>query len=126
MIKSICCIGAGYVGGPTMAVIAQKCPHINVTVVDLNEARIQAWNDSDPTENFADLTRAQQTVLFSRTFHQGVGMPATSVAQGFYSAALQGRWVQAETALRAYDVTAKWYKSRVGAEANLLLKERSK
>lgn len=46
-IKNICCIGAGYVGGPTMAVIAQKCPHINVTVVDLNEARIQAWNDSD-------------------------------------------------------------------------------
>ena len=46
-IKSICCIGAGYVGGPTMAVIAQKCPHIKVTVVDLNEARIAAWNDSD-------------------------------------------------------------------------------
>lgn len=47
MIKNICCIGAGYVGGPTMAVIAQKCPHINVTVVDLNEKRIAAWNDSD-------------------------------------------------------------------------------
>lgn len=47
MIKNICCIGAGYVGGPTMAVIAQKCPHIKVTVVDLNEARINAWNDSD-------------------------------------------------------------------------------
>lgn len=46
-IKNICCIGAGYVGGPTMAVIAQKCPHINVTVVDINEQRIQAWNDSD-------------------------------------------------------------------------------
>lgn len=46
-IKSICCIGAGYVGGPTMAVIAQKCPHIKVTVVDLNEARIAAWNDID-------------------------------------------------------------------------------
>ena len=44
-IKSICCIGAGYVGGPTMAVIAQKCPHIKVTVVDSNEARIAAWND---------------------------------------------------------------------------------
>lgn len=36
MIKNICCIGAGYVGGPTMAVIAHKCPHIKVTVVDLN------------------------------------------------------------------------------------------
>lgn len=47
MIKNICCIGAGYVGGPTMAVIAQKCPHIKVTVVDLNEKRIAAWNDKD-------------------------------------------------------------------------------
>ena len=46
-INSICCIGAGYVGGPTMAVIAQKCPHIKVTVVDLNESRIAAWNDND-------------------------------------------------------------------------------
>lgn len=44
MIKNICCIGAGYVGGPTMAVIAQKCPHIKVTVVDLNEERINSWN----------------------------------------------------------------------------------
>ena len=46
-IKNICCIGAGYVGGPTMAVIAQKCPEINVTVVDINESRIAAWNDKD-------------------------------------------------------------------------------
>jgi UDPglucose 6-dehydrogenase len=44
-IKNICCIGAGYVGGPTMAVIAQKCPKVNVTVVDINEKRIAAWND---------------------------------------------------------------------------------
>ena len=40
----VCCIGAGYVGGPTMAVIAQKCPHIEVTVVDINEDRIAEWN----------------------------------------------------------------------------------
>ena len=46
-ITNICCIGAGYVGGPTMAVIAQKCPHIKVTVVDLNEQRIAKWNDAD-------------------------------------------------------------------------------
>lgn len=46
-ITKICCIGAGYVGGPTMAVIAQKCPDIQVTVVDLNEERIAAWNDAD-------------------------------------------------------------------------------
>ena len=43
-IKNICCIGAGYVGGPTMAVIALKCPDIKVTVVDLNPQRIAAWN----------------------------------------------------------------------------------
>ncbi|MCC4214259.1 nucleotide sugar dehydrogenase [Leeuwenhoekiella parthenopeia] len=46
-IKNICCIGAGYVGGPTMAVIAQKAPGIKVTVVDINEKRIAAWNDAD-------------------------------------------------------------------------------
>ncbi|MDD4728828.1 MAG: UDP-glucose 6-dehydrogenase [Dysgonamonadaceae bacterium] len=44
-ITNICCIGAGYVGGPTMSVIAQKCPDIKVTVVDINENRIKAWND---------------------------------------------------------------------------------
>ena len=46
-IKNICCIGAGYVGGPTMAVIADKCPHINVKVVDINSDRINAWNSED-------------------------------------------------------------------------------
>lgn len=46
-IKNITCIGAGYVGGPTMSVIAQKNPDINVTVVDLNVDRIKAWNDED-------------------------------------------------------------------------------
>ncbi len=46
-IKNICCIGAGYVGGPTMSVIALKCPHIKVNVVDINEERINAWNDSN-------------------------------------------------------------------------------
>ena len=48
-IKNICCIGAGYVGGPTMAVIALKCPDIKVTVVDLNAERIALWNG--PLEN---------------------------------------------------------------------------
>ena len=46
-VKNICCIGAGYVGGPTMAIIAQKSPEITVTVVDINEKRIAAWNDAD-------------------------------------------------------------------------------
>jgi len=43
-IRKICCIGAGYVGGPTMAMIAKQCPDIQVHVVDINEKRIQAWN----------------------------------------------------------------------------------
>ena len=46
-VQRICCIGAGYVGGPTMAVIADRCPEVQVTVVDLNQARIDAWNDED-------------------------------------------------------------------------------
>ncbi len=47
IINSITCIGAGYVGGPTMAVIARNCPDIKVTVVDVNEQRIADWNDSN-------------------------------------------------------------------------------
>ena len=43
-IKNICCIGAGYVGGPTMAVIALKCPEININVVDNNQDKIYSWN----------------------------------------------------------------------------------
>merc|ERR1739838_1281187 len=43
-INEICCIGAGYVGGPTCSVIAYRCPHIKVTVVDINQDRIDAWN----------------------------------------------------------------------------------
>ncbi|MEJ5145935.1 nucleotide sugar dehydrogenase [Sphingobacterium sp. MYb388] len=46
-IKKIACIGAGYVGGPTMSVIAQKNPNVTITVVDLNQVRIDAWNDAD-------------------------------------------------------------------------------
>lgn len=46
-ITNICCIGAGYVGGPTMSIIAKQCPEIKVTVVDLNEKRIAAWNHPD-------------------------------------------------------------------------------
>ncbi len=46
-ISRICCLGAGYVGGPTMAMIAKKCPDIRVDVVDLNEQRIAAWNSDE-------------------------------------------------------------------------------
>ncbi len=46
-IKNICCEGAGYVGCQTMAVIAEKCPHIKVTVVDINIKCIARWNEKD-------------------------------------------------------------------------------
>merc|ERR1712241_806198 len=46
-LHKICCIGAGYVGGPTCATIALKCPHVQVTIVDLNATRIAAWNSDD-------------------------------------------------------------------------------
>lgn len=46
-VRKICCIGAGYVGGPTCAVIASKCPEISVTVVDLSQTRIDQWNSDN-------------------------------------------------------------------------------
>lgn len=46
-VRKICCIGAGYVGGPTCSMIAQRCPHIQVTIVDVNPVRIAAWNSDD-------------------------------------------------------------------------------
>jgi len=51
-IKTIACLGAGYVGGPTMAVIAKCCPHIKCIVVDVNESRINAWNSDKCVGNF--------------------------------------------------------------------------
>ena len=47
MAKTIVCIGAGYVGGPTMAVIAKKCPDYKVIIVDINEERIKAWQSDE-------------------------------------------------------------------------------
>lgn len=46
-ITKICCIGAGYVGGPTMSVLAQQNPQVQITVVDINEDRIASWNDDN-------------------------------------------------------------------------------
>ncbi len=45
--KKIVCIGAGYVGGPTMTIIANKCPNYKVTIVDISKPRIDAWNSDD-------------------------------------------------------------------------------
>ena len=45
-VKKIVCVGAGYVGGPTMTVIANKCPNYKITVVDISQQRIDAWNSN--------------------------------------------------------------------------------
>ena len=49
-VRKICCVGAGYVGGPTMAVIADHCSDIKINVVDRNEERIRSWNNNDLTK----------------------------------------------------------------------------
>ena len=46
----VLCIGAGYVGGPTMAVIADRCPHVKVSVTDINRDRIDAWNSDNASD----------------------------------------------------------------------------
>ena len=46
-IKNICCIGAGCVGGPSMAIGAEKCPNLKVVVLDINEDKIKAWNNNN-------------------------------------------------------------------------------
>lgn len=43
----VCCLGAGYVGGPTMVVMAQNCPNIKVIVADINPKQIQRWNSKE-------------------------------------------------------------------------------
>merc|ERR1719400_2471698 len=69
-MHNICCIGAGYVGGPTCATIALKCPHVKVTIVDLNEARIAAWNSEElpiyePNLDFVVKTCRGKNLFFS-------------------------------------------------------------
>ena len=58
VVKNVCCIGAGYVGGPTCSVIAWKCPDIQVHVVDKSEMRIKQWNsDKLPIYEVSNIMR---------------------------------------------------------------------
>jgi UDPglucose 6-dehydrogenase len=75
--KRILCIGAGYVGGPTMAMIAAKCPDCRVTVVDINPERIAAWNSDDLPiyePGLAELVRATRggNLFFSTDIERGI------------------------------------------------------
>jgi hypothetical protein len=80
------------------------------------------WNERMPPggTKFEQLTTNQQTVIFSRTYQQGKGMPDSDVAQDFYEAAQSGDWAKAKQKLQDYDVKADWYKKRVKSEADLL------
>jgi len=73
----ICCIGAGYVGGPTMAMIALKAPDIEVNVVDMNTARIAAWNSDtmpiyEPGLEDVVKQRRGKNLFFSTDVHGGI------------------------------------------------------
>ena len=74
----IVCIGAGYVGGPTMAQIAMKCPELEVAVVDINESRIKAWNSDtlpiyEPGLMETVLACRGRNLFFSTNTHKHVG-----------------------------------------------------
>jgi len=66
--KKILCIGAGYVGGPTMAIIAKKCPQYQVKIVDINEARIAAWNSNNLPVYEPGLTEIVESVRGKNLF----------------------------------------------------------
>lgn len=73
----ICCIGAGYVGGPTMAMIALKAPDIEVRVVDMNAARIAAWNSDtlpiyEPGLDEVVKERRGKNLIFSTDVHGAI------------------------------------------------------
>jgi UDPglucose 6-dehydrogenase len=74
--KRILCIGAGYVGGPTMAVIAMKCPRYSVTVVDVDQARVDAWNSGKPPIYEPDLDEVLRQGLGRNLFF------TTDIARG--------------------------------------------
>ncbi len=76
-MKNICCIGAGYVGGPTMAMIAKQCPDLRVTVTDIDAKRIAAWGAGTPPiyePGLAEVVRAAlgRNLFFSTDIPQAI------------------------------------------------------
>ena len=100
--QKICCVGAGYVGGPTMAMIANKCPEIRIDVVDINEKRIAAWNSDElpiyepglsqlVTEardrNLFFSTETERAIKEADIIFISVNTPTKTYGQGAYRAA---------------------------------------
>jgi UDPglucose 6-dehydrogenase len=116
---NICCLGAGYVGGPTMAVMALKCPTVKVTVVDLNQDRIDAWNseklpiyepglkevvEAARGRNLFFTTDGQKAILESKMIFVSVPTPTKKYGTGAGKAADLKYW---ESAARQIAATAR-------------------
>jgi UDPglucose 6-dehydrogenase len=106
-MSNILCIGAGYVGGPTMAVIAKHCPQHRIVVVDINEARIAAWNSDrlpifEPgldevvrctrNQNLFFSTEIDQNIADADIIFVSVNTPTKSFGQGAGRAADLQYW----------------------------------
>lgn len=111
-IRNIACVGAGYVGGSTMAVIAEKCPEITVTVIDIDERKIAAWNsdklpiyepglqaivEKQRGKNLFYTTDAKSSVAAADLVFVAIGTPTKDHGTGAGKAAMLGYF---ETATR--------------------------
>ena len=116
-VNKICCIGAGYVGGPTMAVIALKCPELEVTVVDINKKRIDALSQIMHKDDHYRKARATIDNL------------KTLIPRQMFEINIQGcigAKVIASTSIKGFrkDVTAKLYGGDVTRKMKLLQKQK--
>ena len=107
MIKKICCIGAGYVGGPTMAVIALKCPDIQVNVVDINKDRINRWNNKNL--DLLPIYEPGLSEIISKT--RGVNL--------FFSTDVEKAIIESEMIFIAVNTPTKTYGEGKGMAADL-------
>ncbi len=120
--KNILCIGAGYVGGPTMAMIASKCPKYKVTVVDINEDRIRKWNsDNLPIyepgldeivkkvrgKNLFFSTELNKHIRENRIIFVSVNTPTKTFGQGAGKAADLQYWEKTARQILANSTTPK-------------------
>jgi len=120
--KNILCIGAGYVGGPTMAMIARKCPQYKVTVVDIDKEKIKAWNSSNLPifepgldeivkksrgKNLYFSTEIEKGIEESQIIFVSVNTPTKTFGQGAGRAADLQYWEKTAREILAYSGSSK-------------------
>jgi len=110
MKRNILCIGAGYVGGPTMAVIADRCPEYRVQVADINEARIRAWQSGEPPIYEPGLKE-----LLQRTLHRNL----------FFTTETERAIVEADIIFVSVNTPTKTFGEGAGMAADLQYWERT-